>query len=178
MFIAGICIILLGGFLFTRYGNERQDYMTNAEVAGVHYLYSIARPGSIFIEGSDGTPWQMQDYEKYNTYSLTDKLYNAVATGNVNAIVQYIQSTKHTNAYLIFTRSQKATAESTLGLPSDALDRLEHVLISSDHAHAQAHRPPFQPLHSITHPSAADPYHQNDLPAFKKAVNEAHAQGP
>ena len=129
--IASICIILLGGFLFTRYGNERQDYMTDAEVAGVHYLYSIARPGSIFIEGSDGTPWQMQDYEKYNTYSLTDKLYNAVATGNVNAIVQYIQSTKHTNAYLIFTRSQKATAESTLGLPSDALDRLENVLISS-----------------------------------------------
>ena len=131
VFIAGICITLLGGFLFTRYGNERQDYMTNAEVAGVHYLYSIARPGSIFIEGSDGTPWQMQDYEKYNTYSLTDTLYNAVATGNVNAIVQYIQSTKHTNAYLIFTRSQKATAESTLGLPSDALDRLENVLISS-----------------------------------------------
>jgi hypothetical protein len=129
--IVGICITLLGGFLFSRYGNERQDYMTNAEVAGVHYLYSIARPGSIFIEGSDGTPWQLQDYEKYNTYSLTDNLYNAVATRKVNAIVQYIESTKHTNAYLIFTRSQKATAESTLGLPSDALDRLENVLISS-----------------------------------------------
>jgi hypothetical protein len=129
--IAGICITLLGGFLFSRYGNERQDYMTNAEVAGVHYLYSIARPGSIFIEGSDGTPWQLQDYEKYNTFSLTDNLYDAVATGKVNAIVQFIESTKHTNAYLIFTRSQKATAESTLGLPSDALDRLENVLISS-----------------------------------------------
>ena len=129
--IAGICITLLSGFLFTRYGNERQDYMTNAEVTGVHYLYNIARPGSIFIEGSDGTPWQLQDYEKYNTYSLTETLYDAVATRNVNAIVQFIDSTKHTNVYLIFTRSQKATAESTLGLSSDALDRLEDALVSS-----------------------------------------------
>jgi hypothetical protein len=128
---AGLCIILLGGFLFTRYGNERQDYMTNAEVAGVHYLYRIARPGSIFIEGSDGTPWQMQDYEKYDTYSLTEDLYDAVATRDVNAIVQFIGSKKHTNVYLIFTRSQKATAESTLGLSSDALNRLEDVLVSS-----------------------------------------------
>ncbi len=129
--IAGICITLLSGFLFTRYGNERQDYMTNAEVAGVHYLYSIARPGSIFIEGADGTPWQLQDFEKYDTYSLTEKLYPAVATRDVSAIIQFIESKKHTNAYLIFTRSQKATAESSLGLSSDALDRLEDVLISS-----------------------------------------------
>jgi hypothetical protein len=129
--IAGICITLLGGFLFTRYGNERQDYMTNAEVAGVQYLYSIARPGSIFIEGSDGTPWQLQDFEKYNTYSLTETLNDAVATRDVNAIVQFIAGKKHTNAYLIFTRSQKATAESTLGLSSDALDRLEDALVSS-----------------------------------------------
>ena len=129
--IAGICITLLSGFLFTRYGNERQDYMTNAEVAGVHYLYSIAHPGSIFIEGSDGTPWQLQDFEKYDTYSLTEKLYPAVATRDVSAIIQFIESKKYTNAYLIFTRSQKATAESSLGLSSDALDRLEDVLVSS-----------------------------------------------
>jgi hypothetical protein len=129
--IVGICITLLGGFLFSRYGNERQDYMTNAEVAGVHYLYSIASPGSIFIEGSDGTPWQLQDFEKYDTYSLTEQLYHAVATSDVSAIVQFIESKKYTNVYLIFTRSQKATAESSLGLSSDALDRLEDVLVSS-----------------------------------------------
>lgn len=129
--VAGICITLLGGFLFTRYGNERQDYMTNAEVAGVQDLYSIAKPGSIFIEGSDGTPWQLQDFEKYDTYSLTENLYHAVATRDVNAIVQFIESKKYTNAYLIFTRSQKATAESSLGLSSDALDQLEYVLVSS-----------------------------------------------
>lgn len=129
--IAGICMTLLGGFLFTRYGNERQDYMTNAEVAGVHYLYSIAKPGSLFVEGSDGTPWQLQDFEKYDTYSLTEQLYHAVAARDVGAIIQFIESKKHTNVYLIFTRSQKATAESSLGLSSDALDRLEDALISS-----------------------------------------------
>ncbi len=132
--VAGVCIVLLASFLFTRYGNERMDYMTNAEVAGVRYLYSIAQPNSIFIEGWDGTPWQFQDYEKYDTYSMTDTdaLYEAVATRNVNTIVQFIESKKHSSsAYLIFTRSQKATADATSGLPPGALDRLEQSLIAS-----------------------------------------------
>ncbi len=129
--IAGISIVLLGGFLFTRYGNERMDYMTNAEVDGVSYLYNIAQPNSIFIEGWDGTPWQFRDYEKYNTYSMTDTLPNAVATKDVNAIVRFIESKMHSKAYLIFTRSQKATADATSGLPPGTLDRLETALLAS-----------------------------------------------
>jgi hypothetical protein len=129
--IAGISIVLLGGFLFTRYGNERMDYMTNAEVDGVSYLYNIAQPNSIFIEGWDGTPWQFRDYEKYNTYSMIDTLSNAVATKDVNAIVRFIEGKKHSKAYLIFTRSQKATADATSGMPPGTLDRLETALLVS-----------------------------------------------
>ncbi len=129
--IAGISIVLLGGFLFTRYGNERMDYMTHAEVDGVSYLYNIAQPNSIFIEGWDGTPWQFRDYEKYNTYSMIDTLSNAVATKDVNAIVSFIEGKKHSKAYLIFTRSQKATADATSGLPPGTLDRLETALLAS-----------------------------------------------
>jgi hypothetical protein len=129
--IAGASMILLAGFLFTRYGNERMDYMTNAEVNGVRYLYSVAQPNSIFIEGWDGTPWQFQDYEKYDTYSMTDALPDAVARGDVHAVVQFIEGVKHSNAYLIFTRSQKATADATSGMPPGTLDRLEDKLIAS-----------------------------------------------
>jgi hypothetical protein len=129
--LIGMCMLLLGGFLFTRYGNERNDYMTNNEVAGVRYLYSIAQAHSLFVEGEDGSPWQFQDFELYDTESLTEKLYNAVATRDVNAIVSFIDGTKHTDAYVLFTRSQKATADSTSGLPPGSLDRLEAALLAS-----------------------------------------------
>jgi O-antigen/teichoic acid export membrane protein len=133
--VAAGVIVLLVGFLFTRYGNERQDYMTYNEVNGVRYLYSIAPPNSTFIEGWDGAPWQFQDFEKYNTYSLTDVLPDAVPDANVNAIIQFIQSKEHAHAqtYMLFTRSQKATAEMTSGLPPGALDNLENAMLASGH---------------------------------------------
>jgi hypothetical protein len=127
----GLSILLLVSFLFTRYGNERQDYMTYAEVAGVHHLYAVAQPGSIFIEGTDGTPWQFQDYEKYNTFVLTDTLLSAVASSNAAAITQFIRHQKYTNAYLIFTRSQEATLESSFGQAPGTLYRLEQALIAT-----------------------------------------------
>jgi hypothetical protein len=129
--VTATSVILLSGFLFTRYGNERMDYMTYAEVNGVHQLYNIAQPNSLLIQGWNGTPWQFQDYEKYSYYSLTDILPDAVRTGDVNSIVQFIDREKHPHTYLIFTRSQKATTELFSGLPPGTLDRLENALLRS-----------------------------------------------
>jgi uncharacterized membrane protein YhaH (DUF805 family) len=129
--VTATSVILLCGFLFTRYGNERMDYMTYAEVNGVHQLYNIAQPNSLLIQGWNGTPWQFQDYEKYSYYSLTDILPDAVRTGDVNSIVQFIDREKHPHTYLIFTRSQKATTELFSGLPPGTLDRLENALLRS-----------------------------------------------
>jgi len=133
--VAAGVILLLIGFLFTRYGNERMDYMTNDEVNGVRYLYSIAPPNSTFIEAWDGSPWQFQDFEQYNTYSLTDSLPNAVPSANVSAIIQFIKSKEHANAqtYILFTRSQRATAEMTSGMSPGVLDNLENALLTSGH---------------------------------------------
>jgi hypothetical protein len=134
MTAAIICtnLVLLGSFLFTRYGNERVDYMTYAEVAGVRYLYNVAPPNSLFIGGWDGTPWQFQDYEKYTCYSMDTILPEAVVTRNVDAIVRFIESQKHSAAYMVFARDQKAWAYSLSGLPPDSLDRLEDALLKSE----------------------------------------------
>jgi hypothetical protein len=131
LYTLGLSLLLLGGFLFTRYGNERQDYMTFAEVMGVRHLYSIAQPGSIFIEGADGTPWQFQDYEKYDTFALTISMQTAIANMDVTAITEFIRSQKYMHAYLIFTRSQEATLESTYGFSKGTLARLERMLLAS-----------------------------------------------
>lgn len=127
-----VAVVLLVGFLFTRYGNEREDYMTNAELAGVRHLYSIAPKGSLLIAGWNGTPWEFQDIEQYDYYVLSDDtdLYDAVVTKNVEPVVQLIESVRLPKAYLIFTRSQKATAQAE-GLPPRTLDQFEHALLTS-----------------------------------------------
>jgi hypothetical protein len=129
--VAGVSLLLLGGFLFTRYGNERMDYMTYAEVDAARYLYSITPVNSLIIAGWDDGPLQFQDYEKYNSTSFANFSPGVITTQNVNAIVQFIDSQKHSDVYLIITRSQKAAAELSAGLPPGALDRLENALSRS-----------------------------------------------
>jgi len=129
--VTGISLILLGGFLFTRYGNERMDYMTYAEVDGASYLYSIAPTNSLLIEGWDDGPLQSQDYEKYNYASLADLPSIAITAPDINTITRLIENQKHTDAYLFITRSQKAAAELLSGLPPGSLDRLENALLRS-----------------------------------------------
>src|SRR5258708_1769014 len=128
--IVVICLVLLVGFLFTRYGNENMDYMTNAEITGVHYLYTIAPRRSLLIAGWNGTPWEFQDYEQYDHEVLAEDIPGAVVTRNVASIVQLVQSIGAPATYVIFTRSQKVTARMD-GLPPGILDRLEAALLAS-----------------------------------------------
>jgi hypothetical protein len=127
-----VSVVLLVGFLFTRYGNERVDYVTNAELTGIHHLYSIAPKGSLLLAGCYETSWQFQDIEQYRFYVLSDEndLFHALTTHNVEPVVQLIESSKTPEAYFIFTRSQKATAQRE-GLPPDTLDQFEHALLTS-----------------------------------------------
>ncbi len=125
-----LCVVLLSGFLFTRYGNERMDYVTSAELTGLRHLYNTAPRNSLLIESWEGTPWEFQNYEQYDHYTLSDTLAPAIETKNVNAVVQLIESTNAPKAYILFTRTERATAQGE-GLPPGTLDSLEHALLSS-----------------------------------------------
>ncbi len=128
--LGAVSILLLVGFLFTRYGNERMDYITNAELAGVSHLYNIAPKGSLLISAWEGTPWEFQNYEQYNQSILIEDLPKAVLTSNASMIVQFIDSFQPPKAYLIITRSQRASAQAT-GAPPGILDQLERALLKS-----------------------------------------------
>jgi hypothetical protein len=127
----GLSLVLLGGFVFTRYGNERNDYMSVAEVAGMRQLYRLASPGDLLVDVSEGAPWKFQQLEQFDYMTLLDTIPKDLAPPNVIAIAAHIRhDTKHT-AYLIITRSQAATLESTTDLTPEALDRLESALVGS-----------------------------------------------
>lgn len=98
---------LLAGFVFSRYGNERMDYMTVEEEAALSYLYEIAEPRSLLVAATPNLPWKFAGYGEQRYKVLTKE----VLSGDVDAIVAAIQKEKHTQAYLILTRSQEAHAE-------------------------------------------------------------------
>lgn len=66
----GVSLLLMVGFFFTRYGNERMTYFTANEVDAMRYLYANAEPGSQFISATGTLPWRFQDYETYRYTSV------------------------------------------------------------------------------------------------------------
>ena len=130
-----LCLVLLGGFFFTRYGNEDMDYMTNDEVAGVRYLYGIAPDHSLFMESYTGAPVQFEDYEKYTLHSLQDLITSptqSISTLSVATIAKYLQSNRTGgNVYILFTRSEKVTYDTLSGNPPGSLDTLEQKIAAS-----------------------------------------------
>jgi hypothetical protein len=126
-----INLILLGGFFFTRYGDERVYYFTNDEWKAAQYLYEIAPSNSLFLEAWNNTPLQYENYEKYNIQSLTDLNPNAVIHTKANSVIQYLKSVRASKSYIIFTQGEQAQASAWSGLPSDILNRLEERLLQS-----------------------------------------------
>ena len=127
-FLIGILSIgLLGGFFFTRYGNERMDYFTQYEVDAIQYLYTVAEPGSLWAVGTPALPWKFENYEKYKYTKVMEDVW----VGDVDHIATLMAQERYTNAYLVLTRSQQAHAELFYSLPSGTWDNFLKSLVDS-----------------------------------------------
>jgi hypothetical protein len=134
--VAAASLMLVGAFLITRYGNERIDYITYAELAGVRQLYNIAPPGSILVS-TGYVPWRLQQVEAYDLrYLPADALHQT----DVNAVLKVMSGSPQQRAYFLFTRSEDAqvnmfygplNAASSTGAGNGALDRLVDAMIAS-----------------------------------------------
>jgi 4-amino-4-deoxy-L-arabinose transferase-like glycosyltransferase len=133
-------LALLGGFLFTRYGNERMDYMTPAEVQVVERLYQVARPGSLLLAMTSDLPWKFRNYGDYPTATVGDapewKRLNATNKDeSVSAVMRIIarrlHDRKYPHAYLVITRSQIANADLFGIFPPGLIERVETGLTKS-----------------------------------------------
>jgi hypothetical protein len=106
--------LLLAGFLFTRYGNERATLFTPSEVHAVDRLYAMAPPGSLLLAASANVPWKQRHYADYH-YQLLSRQLSFLAPPSpaqlAVAVARYMRRNKTGRSYLIVTRSQKVYDE-------------------------------------------------------------------
>ena len=130
--MVALTLVLLALFLFARYGDERNDYVSTAELSAIRYLYHIAPHHSILMRSWEGGPWQFQDYENYDYYSLDDDaLTSDIETNNYRDLVHYVKQANAPRAYIVFMRTSQAAFASTSGLPPGRLKLFEHELLAS-----------------------------------------------
>ncbi len=113
-----VALVLLGGLLVARSGNERAEYFTTGDVAAVREMYRVAPPGSLLIAGSNNLPWKFKGYDQYDYRVVSDlpewdkvQAVNGDPAKVVPVVAEMMRSRPDRAAYLIFTRSEKAYAE-------------------------------------------------------------------
>ena len=115
----GLTLLLTAAFLVTRYGNERMDWFTRAEVAAVDRLDTLAPPGSTLVSWSNSLPWEARHFAQHRYRSLVaSTAWARIGTlppgdpRQLAAIAQYMRRQKG-GAFLVLTRSQAAEVDIT-----------------------------------------------------------------
>ena len=143
-----LALSVLGAFLIARYGNERVDYYTPEEVAGVRALYTIARPGSQLATAAASVPWRERGYSSYQYKRFTGqpkkkqlvesdsdidvdvgRVPDRVIVAEVAARMGDVK--RGQGSYLITSRSQKAYLDVFGPWQRGALPRMERALAAS-----------------------------------------------
>jgi hypothetical protein len=111
LILAAAGALLVAGFLFTRYGNERATLFTPAEVRAVDRLYAMAPPGSLLLAASPNVPWKQRHYADYRYQLLSRQLrFEGPPPSSAQLateVARYMRRNRTGRAYLIVTRSQK-----------------------------------------------------------------------
>jgi hypothetical protein len=143
--VIGVPLVIL--FPFTRYGNERMDWKTPDEVAGVRTMYQVVPRGSVLTSVNGGLPWQSMHYADYQYRLLDDGdpvvsdpeigPAGAIDMANPNSalVIEQIKSrmvaAPGQRSYLVLSRSQDAELDLTGPYPQGTHIRLRAVLDAS-----------------------------------------------
>ena len=120
-------VVLMAGFMLTRYGNERLETFSQDEVAAVDELYRIAPSGSLLVGVSGNMPWKATRYDEYHYRPIGDETFYGKPDELLATMAEH-----PVDSYLIITRAQAALSEMILGVPAVEWDSFEHGLLASD----------------------------------------------
>ena len=120
-------VVLMAGFMLTRYGNERLETFSRDEVAAVDELYRIAPPGSMLVGISGNMPWKATRYDEYRYRPIGDETFYGKADELLVTMAEHPAA-----SYLIITRAQEALSEMILGVSAADWVDFERQLLESD----------------------------------------------
>lgn len=120
-----VSALLIGVFWFGRYGNERMEYFTPAEVEAVEFTYEYAEPGSLIATVTTNLPYKYINYEKYK-YA---KLEKDLVMGDMISLITTLKNPKYDHAYLLLTRAQEAYVEMYYDVGLIDFEKLENQLL-------------------------------------------------
>ena len=120
----GLSLLLFGGFLFARYGNERMDYYTEDEIAAIAYLYAEAPEGAVLVAGGPSVPWKAERYEELGERVIPARMIRDGEAGAIASYMREVRETQENEVYFVVTRATSAAVDLFYGLEPGALDRL------------------------------------------------------
>lgn len=139
--------LLVGLFPLTRYGNERMDWKTPVEVAGVQAMYALAPPGSVITSVTGSLPWRSVHYGDYDYRLLVDgdpvesdpdigpEGTADMANPDLALLVEQVKSRMISppgqRSYLVLSRSQDAELDLMGPFPPGTHNRLLAALQAS-----------------------------------------------
>lgn len=125
-------VLILPGFLLGYYGKERQNYLTDQEIAATQWIATNAPAGSLLVEGDTNYPRQLSHYEKFTYVPLSDEPAAESLLANPEETLHgWLSNPRYTEGYVLITRSQKIGVEMDSSLPPAGLTRIERVLTAS-----------------------------------------------
>jgi glycosyl transferase family 2 len=124
---AAVCGVLAVGFFTARYGNERSEAFTTAEVTAVEWVLQTAPPGSLLVAAWPNLPWMFQSVERFTWMSDHD----APATVDPQHLRDLLATGTHPARYLVLTRSEGNYAEAFEGGPRGVFDAGVDALMSA-----------------------------------------------
>jgi hypothetical protein len=139
--------LLVAVFPLTRYGNERMDWYTPEEVAGVEAMYALAPVGSVLTSVTGGLPWRSTGYADYDYRLLVDGYAVEsdpdpgrqgtidMAAPDLSLLAAQVESRMAARtaqrSFLVVSRSQGAELDLMGPFPTGAQDRLLVALRTS-----------------------------------------------
>jgi hypothetical protein len=130
-----VSCVLVAGFGFGYFGQERWFRFTPSEVRAAELVFGNAPPNSLLIEGTQTFPSGFEHQEYFTYVSIADEppeSRNGVLRTPADTLYTWMSDAKYSDAYLLITRSMIAESDQTGLMPKGSLQRIEQALLRSD----------------------------------------------
>ncbi|PTT69846.1 glycosyltransferase, partial [Arthrobacter sp. HMWF013] len=107
--LALTCLLLTVMSVTGRYGNAEYDVFSDAEMAAVTTVQSLAPPGATIISAAHPTPWRDETYLEHRYRTIDDLCPSSLTTETCGPLIYTYARNNSAGAFLLLTRASEAS---------------------------------------------------------------------